>query len=370
MGGTVSRNQSSASAKQSGDLTQTVDMIKALIVCCLVALATGQRRFPKGLKDSRLEKSLLNTFPFNANEGDHAHGDHGDAGHAEHHAGHDDAPRTILNSLVSGQGRQYGVTEDEPEKKCVQKVMMVEETVWEDHETCDHSYDKRCHKSYTTTYTAVQEEECDEVFRKICYIEMVDTATNVTTNVCKKPLVKDCDDDGPQVCRTEYQSECWSKQIPHEVEDDVVNCKTVDDVKCMNVTEGYTTTERCENWPRQECEVTKQVTTKYTTMTGCDPQPIQLCGPPGCGWVEGPEECHDETRTVISEKPEEECTIEPQKNCKHVTKLLPQLQEVEECVQVPKEICTRSRTNPKKVKKPVIKNWCYTPSQESGLTKK
>ena len=36
------------------------------------------------------------------------------------------------------------------------QVMMVEETVWEDHDTCDHSYDKRCHKSYTTTYTAVQ----------------------------------------------------------------------------------------------------------------------------------------------------------------------------------------------------------------------
>merc|ERR1719419_2068991 len=45
-----------------------------------------------------------------------------------------------------------------PAKKCVQKVMMVEETVWEDHETCDHSYDKRCHKSYTTTYQSQQEE--------------------------------------------------------------------------------------------------------------------------------------------------------------------------------------------------------------------
>ena len=72
-----------------------------------------------------------------------------------------------------------------------------------------------------------------------------------------------------------------------------MNCKTVDDVKCMNVTEGYTTTERCENWPRQECEVTKQVTTKYTTMTGCDPQPIQLCGPPGCGWVEVSMNCQN-----------------------------------------------------------------------------
>ena len=34
--------------------------------------------------------------------------------------------------------------------------MMVDETVWEDVETCDHSYDRRCHKSFTTTYTAVQ----------------------------------------------------------------------------------------------------------------------------------------------------------------------------------------------------------------------
>ena len=94
---------------------------------------------------------------------------------------------------------------------------MVEETVWEDHVNCDHSYDKRCHKSYTTTYNSVQEEECDEVFRKICYIEMVDVAHNVTTQICRKPLVKDCDVAGEQICRTEYQSECWSKQIPHEV---------------------------------------------------------------------------------------------------------------------------------------------------------
>ena len=95
--------------------------------------------------------------------------------------------------------------------------MMVEETVWEDHETCDHSYDKRCHKSYTTTYNAVQEEECDEKFRKICYIEMVDVATNVTTEVCRRPLVKDCTTEGETICRTEYESECWNKQIPHEV---------------------------------------------------------------------------------------------------------------------------------------------------------
>ena len=30
-------------------------------------------------------------------------------------------------------------------------------------------------------------------------------------------------------------------------------------------------------------------------------------------------------------------------------------------------MCTRSRSNPRKVKKPVVKKWCYTPSPESGL---
>ena len=64
---------------------------------------------------------------------------------------------------------------------------------------------------------SLQEEECDEVFRKICYIEMVDFAQNVTTEVCRRPLVKDCDLPGEEICRTEYQSECWSKRIPHEV---------------------------------------------------------------------------------------------------------------------------------------------------------
>merc|ERR1712045_63594 len=97
------------------------------------------------------------------------------------------------------------------------------------------------------------------------------------------------------------------------------------------------------------CSLSKKTVTKYTTMTGCHKEPTELCAPAGCGYKEGPEECHDVTKTVISEKPEEECIIEPQKQCKHVTKLVPQLQvsdnitshhlthqlqEVEECVDV------------------------------------
>ena len=65
--------------------------------------------------------------------------------------------------------------------------------------------------------------------------------------------------------------------------------------------------------------------------------------------------------------PEETCNLEPQRSCKHVTKLVPSLKPAEECVDIPKEVCSRSRKNPRKVQKPVVKKWCYVPSEQSGL---
>ena len=164
------------------------------------------------VEEERVEKSLLNSFPFNAGEkSEHHHGEHEE----------DETPnlRQLVALSRSAPQARYGVEAPPQEdgKKCVQKVMMVEELIWDDVVTCDHSYDKRCHTTYKTSFDSVQEEECEENFRKTCYITMVDTAMNVTQNVCKKPMVKDCDIEGEPVCRTEYQSECWSKQIPHEV---------------------------------------------------------------------------------------------------------------------------------------------------------
>ena len=31
------------------------------------------------------------------------------------------------------------------------------------------------------------------------------------------------------------------------------------------------------------------------------------------------------------------------------------------CVKVPKEICVNTKKNPRRVKKPVVKEWCYRP---------
>ena len=50
-----------------------------------------------------------------------------------------------------------------------------------------------------------------------------------------------------------------------------------------------------------------------------------------------------------------------------MTKLVPLLKPAEECVDIPKEVCVRNRVNPKRVQKPIIKKWCYTPTAESGL---
>merc|ERR1711936_1312501 len=226
---------------------------------------------------------------------------------------------------------------------------MVEETEYDDVVQCDHSYDKRCHTTYVTNY------------------EYQQIAFNETVEICRTPLVKDCSIEGPEVCRTEYESECWTKQEVHDVEDDVVSCETVVDEKCEDETSGYTTNTKCSKWPREVCSVSKKAVKKYTPITGCTKEPRELCAPAGCGFSQGAEECYDKTQTIVQDAPKEQCSLEPQRVCRHVTKLVPKLSPTEECVDVPKEVCTRSRTNPRKVKKPVVKKWCYIPSLESGL---
>ena len=123
---------------------------------------------------------------------------------------------------------------------CVEKVMMVEETQWQDVMTCDHKYKERCHESFITVYEPHQEEECDENFRKVCDISYEEQALNDVVEECRTPLVSVCeyDDDCETECRTVQETVCTTSQEEHEVEDDVVNCETVVEKKCEIVTEG------------------------------------------------------------------------------------------------------------------------------------
>ena len=42
------------------------------------------------------------------------------------------------------------------------------------------------------------------------------------------------------------------------------------------------------------------------------------------------------------------------------------LRPTEECVDIPKEVCVRAKVNPRKIKRPIVKKWCYTPKYEES----
>merc|ERR1711911_78907 len=65
---------------------------------------------------------------------------------------------------------------------------------------------------------------------------------------------------------------------------------------------------------------------KYTPKTGCTKEPRELCAPAGCGFAPAPEPiCYPKQQTIVQDAPKETCSLEPQRTCKHVTKLVPKL---------------------------------------------
>ena len=74
-------------------------------------------------------------------------------------------------------------------------------------------------------------------------------ATTETVKKCYKPLKKVCNGQGPEVCRTIYESSCTTKYIEKD--------------------EG-----------------------KFVGDTNCEALPVEICGA-GCVIEQQPEECHD-----------------------------------------------------------------------------
>merc|ERR1712136_410396 len=130
--------------------------------------------------------------------------------------------------------------------------------------------------------------------------------------------------DGEEVCQTVYESACTTRYAEHDVQDDTVECETITEEKCEDVTQGYTTEQKCTKWPVQKCTISAGKVKKYSPETECKKVPREVCGP-GTTQVPGAEECFDRKETVIQEVPNETCNLEPQKICKHVTKLVPLL---------------------------------------------
>ena len=341
-----------------------------MLLALIITGSLGQRA-GRGRSRGRAGKNLRNTFPFNNNQEIAHHEGHHEAHHHEegHHAHHEVEDTRVARQR--GQ-RQRGGGDVELDigsiaaagERCIDKVVMVEETEYDDVVTCKHSYSEKCHTTYTTDFEPQQEEDCEENFVKSCFIEYRKVASEEAVTFCHTPIV--LEGNGEEVCQTVYESACTTRYAEHDVQDDTVECETIQEEKCEDVTQGYTTEQKCTKWPVQKCKTSAGKVKKYSPETECKKVPREVCGP-GTTQVPQAEECFDRKETVIQEVPNETCNLEPQKICKHVTKLVPLLKPQQECVDIPKEVCSRSRTNPRKVQKPVVKKWCYVPTAQSGL---
>ena len=183
---------------------------------------------------------------------------------------------------------------------------------------CTHKNVEKCHYTYVTQFEAAQEEVCEENFEKSCQITFKQQATNETVKKCYKPLQKVCNGQGPEECRTLYESSCTTRYV--------------------------------EKQPG-----------KFVGDTSCEKLPVEICGA-GCVTEEGPEECHDKTIASLVDVPEEVCDLNPQKTCRFQTKLVPRLKPEHECTIIPQETCNLKFSSPQQVDKPLKTKWCLDPT--------
>jgi len=331
----------------------------------------------------------------------------------------------------AGDDNDTPLEEDKPvdeEVRCINKVMQVEETVYDKVIKCQHTFTEKCHDTFITDYVPTQERKCETSFSKNCHITYKPMMFEETVELCNEPLQKVCNNDtvgqGEEICKTHYETNCETRFKEHEVEQDEPVCKMVTERKCNDVRvpvpestrfllrrnrrqavddngapaladdtglpplagnnglgpggeipqiEGnqleslsdkdlLSIGEECEDWPVQKCELVKKTVKKVNPETSCQKMPREICAPGNCVVKPSEKKCRKEKKSLVQNIPTEDCDLEPQENCKMETVLVPRLIQQPNCIKVPKEICVNSKGNPKKVKKPVVKEWCYKPS--------
>jgi hypothetical protein len=202
---------------------------------------------------------------------------------------------------------------------CVEKLESIQTVEKDPILECTHKNVEKCHYTYVTQFTPAQEEVCEENFEKTCQITFKQMAVEESVKKCYKPIEKVCNGQGPEECRTVYESACPTRDV--------------------GKSPG-----------------------KFVGDTKCEKLPIEICGA-GCITEEGEEECHDKTITTLVDVPEEVCDLNPQKICKFQTKLVPKLKPSHECTIIPKETCHLKFSAPQEVDKVLLTRWCLDPSE-------
>jgi len=195
-------------------------------------------------------------------------------------------------------------------------------------------------------------------------------AENLTQVVCQEPFlsVENCDADismkDDQVeCQIEYETQCIKDFEQSEVVDNVANCQDLEEKVCQQKSSGYSTFEDCTMVPRRICDIQNLKNLKTVPSEKCKRVAQKLCFPRTSNCIIKREKKHCQEKIVqfVSEKPKEKCSVKPIPRCWNETEIVPSLEPVKECLDVPREVCSEVKSKPKKILKPQIKKDCHKP---------
>ena len=195
-------------------VSQLIKNSQVLVIFLFLETGTSKApvwNIPSRSLIGRDSRSLLNTFPFNLDN------DNAEEDLALSINSHLEVPTNLQGSRETIFAKVAATEIGDDGKRCVEKIDMLEKIEYDDVIECDHSYNRRCHTTYKTTYAARQEAVCGDNFLKTCFIELDPLLVTETVEVCSSELVKDCDVEGEEICKTEHVTECWTNQEEHEV---------------------------------------------------------------------------------------------------------------------------------------------------------
>jgi len=254
-------------------------------------------------------------------------------------------------------------------KNCVHNVEIVEEIEIKSEINCHHVYEKKCHTTYVTKFHNTQVEKCDYDFTKECEITYEEVAENQTQVVCQEPLsLENCAvdismKDDEVECQLEYETQCIHDFEQSEVVDKVANCQDLEEKVCQQKSSGYSVFEDCTMVPKRICDIKNRTSLKRFPSEKCKRVAQKLCFPrtSNCIIKRGKKHCQEKIVQIVSEKPTEKCSVKSIPRCWKETEIVPSLEPVEECLDVPREVCSEVKSKPKKILKPQIKKDCHKP---------
>merc|ERR1712106_164234 len=355
--------------------------LKASMKGAVLILAFGTLSFTNGFKLNALQKEVS----------EHAHHHHD---HEEYHEQvednsdsseearssseravafnfEDDIQPIIVDSPPPGVNFTECVVNLQTGHCCIDFVGEIRSAVTNPILECITRIEKVCHTSYVTQFSSRREQVCEENFEKKCNIVIAEVASNDTVKSCMRPLQRICDDGEQEIVeRIRRDTSSHLKTIADILDETLENPRSMMAGRSIEDFQTSNADSECKVYFETICTNPKQAETNTDIPydNGCERVPVRLCAE-GCRIQEGPMTCKDIVLSLVKEVPREECEIVPQKTCRTVNKLYPELIPKELCASTPKEICQlKFSPNPDvPAIQPLIERYCLRGYIEQNL---